>query len=478
MLLRSFARLILLLFVSAAGVVTAAPDPSSRPNVLLILTDQHSADVLSCAQGDRFLRTPHIDSLAARGVRFTRAYVANPICVPSRTALFTGRYPHETGVQNNDRHPVDPKRFPTLGTLFRRAGYDTGYVGKWHVPIPIADPEASGFDYTANLKNNGGDSDTPPAVAAFLARKRDRPFLLVASFVNPHNICEWARGNRLPDGEVGPPPPPEECPPAPANLAPPPDEPDAISLARRSYHANPQFPVGDFDAAKWRQYRWAYYRMVEKVDAGIGRALASLRESGQEENTLVVFTADHGDCQGAHGWNQKTVFNDESSRVPFIVSPPRARRVGTSDRLVQTGIDLLPTLCDYAGISVTPGLHGVSHRAAVEGTLPEPEPARFVVVSNHLVQGFPILGVKPAPAGRMLRTDRYKYCVYDQGRQRESLVDMRRDPGELVNLAANPDFAGVLAEHRRLLLDWSRATGDSAFSFVAANESGHLISRP
>jgi choline-sulfatase len=421
---------------------------------------------MSCAQGDRYLRTPHIDSLAAQGVRFTRAYVANPICIPSRTALFTGRLPHETGVQNNDRHPVDPKKFPTLGTLFRQAGYATGYVGKWHVPISITDVEAGGFEYTANIKNNGGDADTPPAIAAFLARKPNRPFFLVASFVNPHNICEWPRGQRLPDGEIGTPPPPEECPPAPANLAPPEDEPDAISLTRRAYHANPQFPVGDFDAAKWRQDRWAYYRMVEKVDAGIGLVLASLRASGQAENTLIVLSADHGDCQGAHGWNQKTAFNDESSRVPFIVCPPRHRQPATSDRLVQTGIDLLPTLCDYAGIPVASELHGVSVRASIEGRVASTNPRSFIVVSNHFVQGMPILGVKPTPAGRMLRTDRYKYCVYDQGARRESLIDMTRDPGEQRNLAGDAAFGAVLAEHRRLLFEWSRTTGDAAFPFI------------
>jgi choline-sulfatase len=454
-----------LLQLSLGLLAAAGAEP--RPNVLLILTDQHSADAMSCAQGDRYLRTPAIDRIAAQGVRFTRAYVANPICVPSRTALFTGRYPHETGVQNNDRHPVDPARFPTLGTYFRRAGYATGYVGKWHVPIPMTDPDVSGFEYTANLKNNGADDATPPAVAAFLARPYDRPFLLVASFINPHNICEWARGERLPDGEVGAPPPPADCPPAPANLAPPAGEPDAIAFARRSYHANPQFPVGGFDEAKWRQYRWAYYRMIEKVDAGIGLVLDALEKSGQAGNTLIVLTADHGDCQGAHGWNQKTVFNDESSRVPFLVRPPRALRTGVSDRPVQTGVDLLPTLCDYAGIAVPAGLHGVSHRAAVEGRAPAAEPDRFVVASNHLVQGLPILGVKPTPAGRMLRTARYKYCVYDQGERRESLVDMENDPGEMKNLAADPAFAGVLAAHRRLLRDWSRTTGDTTFPFLA-----------
>jgi len=440
-----------------------------RPNILLIITDQQSADAMSCAQGDRYLRTPHMDSLAARGMRFTRAYAANPICVPSRTAMLTGRYPHETGVQDNDRVPFNVRAFPTAGTLFRQAGYDTGYVGKWHLLISGKDPKLSGFDFAVNLKNNGADATTPSAVAEFLGRKRDRPFLLVASFVNPHNICEWARGDKLPDGPVGTPPPPQECPPGPASLAPSADEPDAIEFARRSYQANAQFPVGGFDVAKWRQYRWAYYRMIEQTDALIGRVLATLAASGHVRDTLVVLTSDHGDCQGAHGWSQKTVFYDESCRVPFIVSPPQVKHSGTSDRLVQTGIDLLPTLCDFAGIAPPAELPGLSQRPAAEGAITL-DPRRYIVASNHLVQGAPLAGIAMTPAGRMLRSARYKYCVYDQGKRRESLIDMEKDPCELVNLAADPAAAAVLDEHRAMLLEWSRTAGDTSFPFVSPQQ--------
>lgn len=454
-----FAVIIAVVFASASR---AAPAP--RPNILLLITDQQSADAMSCWQGDAYLKTPHMDSVAARGVMFTRAYAANPICVPSRTAMFTGRYPHETGVQNNERRPVDAKQFPTMGTYFRHAGYRTGYVGKWHVSIPLADVQAGGFDYTGNLKNNGGDAASPAAAAAFLRQGSAQPFLLVVSFVNPHNICEWARGQKLPDGDVGTPPPPEQCPPAPANLAAPRGEPEATEFARRAYHANPQFPVGTFDAAKWRQYRWAYYRMIEKVDAGIGQVLAALRENGHADNTLIVLTSDHGDSQGAHGWNQKTVLYDESARVPFLVAPPGGRAAAKSDWLVNTGVDLIPTLCDFAGMAKPASLPGHSARAAVEGR--RTDAPRYVVTSDHFVQGVPLAGVTLQPAGRMLRTAQYKYCVYDRGGRRESLVDMKADPGELTNLAADPKFRRVLDDHRRLLLDWSRTTGDKTFPFV------------
>lgn len=465
----STGRAAILATLALGSAAVAAPVP---PNILVIITDQQSADAMSCRIGHRFINTPNMDSLAAHGVFFTRAYSSNPICVPSRTSMFTGRFPCETGVQSNERVPFDPRAFPTLGTYFQRAGYDTGYVGKWHMFIPIDNPALSGFDYAANIQNGGGDAKTPAGVADFLGRKRDRPFLLVASFVNPHNIAEWSRGQPLPEGDIGPPPPPEECPPAPANLAPTAGESDTIAYVRKSYQSTWVFPVGRFDAARWRQYRWAYYRLVERSDALIGQVLASLAASGHADDTVIVFTADHGDAQGAHGWSQKTVFYEESVRVPFIVSAPGVKRALTSDRFVQTGPDLIPTLCDFAGIPKPPALPGLSLRATALGET-EPDPRRYVVASNHFMEGIPILGIWRKPAGRMLRSERYKYCVYDQGHDRESLYDLDKDPGELTNLAGVSADQTILNEHRAMLLDWAHAHHDAEFPFIAPVNSAN-----
>ena len=141
------------------------------------------------------------------------------------------------------------------------------------------------------------------------------------------------------------------------------------------------------------------------------------------------------------------------------------KRALTSDRFVQTGPDLIPTLCDFAGIPKPPALPGLSLRASAEGET-VPDPRRFVVASNHFMEGMPILGILRKPAGRMLRSERYKYCVYDQGHDRESLYDLDRDPGELTNLARNPADQAVLNEHRALLLEWSRAYHDTEFPLI------------
>ena len=173
----------------------------------------------------------------------------------------------------------------------------------------------------------------------------------MASFLNPHNICEWARRlagreQRLNCGEIGEPPPLDQLPPPPANLAPPKNEPDGMTLMRRAYQVEDGlFPVGKFTPEDWRKHRWGYYRMIEKVDAEIGQVLAPApgRPGGQHADRLHRRPRR---MRGAHGFNQKTVFYEESARVPLIVAWKGKTPGGTSDKLVNTGIDILPTMLD------------------------------------------------------------------------------------------------------------------------------------
>lgn len=437
-----------------------AAGQAQRPNILLIMTDQLSADAMSWVIGKKYLHTPVMDEIAAKGTIFTHAYAANPLCVPCRTSIFTGLYPHQTKVQTNaDITQVLAGKIKNMGTIFKDGGYDTGYIGKWHIAFPAKDASTHGFEFMRDIKNVGADNDIPAGVDEFLAIKREKPFLLVTSFVNPHNICEWPRDEKLPDGDVGTPPPAEHCPPLIANHAHMENEPELLPLMKRSFQSNRLFPVGAFDENKWRQYRWVYYRLIEKVDALIGSVMTSLRVSGQYDNTVVVFMSDHGDMQGAHGWSQKTVFFEESTRVPFIISEPGRRETSKNASLINTGVDILPTLCGYAGIALPASYPGRN----VKGAGPGPE---FIVVENKMIQGDPINGVKPEPSGRMVRSKQYKYCVYDLGEGSETLIDMENDPGEMVNLAGRPEYRKILEGHRRSLAEWSKATNDP---FTAAH---------
>ncbi len=451
-------------YVVGSGLQLSAQELEPKPNIILIITDQQSADAMSNRIGSQYLKTPNMDYLATHGISFTRAFCANPLCVPSRASMFTGRYPHQVGVQSNDDENLGNLGFQMMGTIFQKGGYETAYFGKWHIPYDLNNKNSHGFEWLSNNKSNGIDSLIPEDASRFLHQKHEKPFLMVASFVNPHNICEWARGQKLPDGEVGVPPGADGCPPLLANHAPSKNESDIVSLLRRSAHASPMFPVGNFDDTKWRQYRWAYYRMIEKVDDQIGKILEDLRSTGLDKNTVIVFLSDHGDSQGAHLLNQKTNFFEEVVNVPFIITLPGKSKPEVSNQLVQTGIDLIPTLCDYAGIKVPAELPGLSARMISSGG--ENSDRSFVVTSVKLIQGNPVNGVKPDPDGRMVRGGRYKYWIYSQGNQRESLFDTKTDPGEMVNLATDPQYKSILIEQRKLLEGWCKKYNDSFSQYL------------
>lgn len=430
----------------------AAPE---KPNVLVIITDQQQAGMLSCA-GNPWLKTPAMDSLAANGARFQRAYCVNPVCVPSRTGMFTGRTPARLGVEDNSA--TGKVRIPAaiheqgVGTAFSKAGYETAFAGKVHV---VGGVGKLGFNA---LDGGLGDAGTAAACAAFLKQAREKPFLLVASFVNPHDICYFGKGGnkggdeeneniahskanvaaamKHPDGVSEEEFFAKHCPPLPANFGPQQDAPDVL-----------RNEGGKWSNEHWRQYRWVYHRLTEQVDREIGQVLQALRKAGLEENTLVVFTSDHGDMAGSHQHRNKGRFYEESASVPFIVSLKGVTKPGLVDdkHLVSTGMDLIPTLCDFAGIKPPADLPGRSVRALVEGR--PPEEWRPYVVSE-------------TSGGRMVCSGRYKYCVYAKGERREQLVDLEKDPGEMKNLAADPAHADVLASHRQFLREWVATNQD------------------
>jgi arylsulfatase A-like enzyme len=423
-----------------------------RPNILIIMTDQQFADGMSCVMGKKYLNTPHMDSLAANGMRFTRAYSPNPLCVPMRTSMISGRYPHQTGVLANDKTPIDSAEIPTMGTIFKSAGYETGYFGKWHIHLK----GDKGFDKFEEREAQ----DNTKGVEKFLKQKHDKPFFAVASFLGPHEICQWARKQKIPGSPLDDIPPLEQRPPMRKNSTPPKSETDIMTHMRKSYQAHSLFPVGKYTEDDWRRLIWGYYRLIERVDGLVGNVMKALKESGQEKNTVVVFLSDHGDCHGAHRWNQKTVFYDESSRVPFIISRKGSTPTATSDLLVNTGVDLLPTICDFAGIKIPKDLPGLSMKEPALGKKPETK-REYVISQNHMVQCEEVDGKLLKPHGRMVRSDRYKYCLYSDGERRESLVDMKEDPDEMVNLASNPDFRATLQQHRTFLEDFAKKHKDA-----------------
>ena len=421
-----------------------------RPNILYIFTDQQSAGMMSCA-GNEDLSTPAMDSLAARGMRFEKAYCSYPLCTPSRAGMFTGRFPHEVGVNQNGVCIDEAFRDSELGRVLRRAGYDCAYGGKWHLPtVPFPNDEDHGFRKIAGFD----DRALPDACARFFNEKRANPFFLVASFDNPHNICEWGMEMALPWGEIGEPPSVEQCPALPANHAKTADEPDAVAMFRHDCHTRTGIGTWQTDE-EWRRRRWAYARITEKVDTRIGSVLKALEQAGLADDTLVIFSSDHGDQDGAHMLAHKRVLYEESVRVPLIVAGPGVQR-GAVDatHLVNNSTDFFATVCDYAAAKMPPDLSGHSLRPILEGHAPGSWPEYVVseVENEHLHK---------RARGRMVRTARFKYIAYERWRHREQLFDLPADPGETNNLAKAPDCREELQRHREHLREWCRRTSDS-----------------
>ncbi|MPV38153.1 sulfatase family protein [Georgenia subflava] len=420
-----------------------------RPNILLVTTDQHSGHMLSCA-GATHVATPNLDRLAAEGARFDRAYVTFPLCVPSRISMATGMHPHELGVHSNSpaREPERVRGPQSLAHLLGAAGYRTGHAGKWHATRPDADT-GDGFEWLREF----GDAGLVEAAGEFLADQvgAERPFFLVVSFDDPHTICEVARNQ---PSYYGPVPSADlaDAPNLPASFGRQPFEPEAL----RTEQAAAPFVYGTaaYTPEDWRRYRHHYARLVERADDRVGRLLAELDRTGLAESTVVVFTSDHGDGDAAHAWNQKTALYEEVVRVPLLVRWPGQVPAGTvAPTPVSVGLDLLPTLCDAAGVGPPSGLAGSS----LLGTLADGARAG----GDHVVVETTFVGSdRPSTHGRALVGSRYKYVVYGWGRYREQLFDLVEDPGEMVNLAVESRHAGLLEDCRRRLLDWCLATGD------------------
>lgn len=445
-----------------AGVVQAAtPD---RPNVLLILTDQQFADAMSCA-GNEYVKTPVMDGIAERGIRFEKAYCSYPLCTPSRSHMFTG-------VQGEKKRR-NLSDYECIGLTMKKAGYDTGYTGKWHIKTRITEQDWSGFDFLAETRGPRSDPRLAKPCREFISKKRDKPFFLVASYHNPHDICSVARvlsGNSVEreynpekpglyyNGPIGTFPPAEKCPPLPKNFHIPENESEIIRQHQREPKAAAVFPTIHWkDHGKWRQYLWAYYRMCEMVDAEIGKVITALKDTGQLDNTLIIFAADHGDGLAAHQWNQKQVLYDETTRVPFIISHPKTLPQNKVDKttLVNTGLDMATTIFNAAGVKPNTNQFGQPLYDICTG---KSDARHDYIVSETILRT--LSPKEKLYHGRMVRTPKYKYVVFDSGDQPEMLFDMDKDLGELNNLAPNPKYASEIIRHRNLLKQWIKKNNE------------------
>lgn len=454
-----------LLTVCLGMVFAKAQD--KRPNVLLLMSDDLAA-TLAC-YGHPQARTPNLDALAARGVRFNRAYCQFPHCNPSRSSMMTGLRPNTTRVTNNeDNLYTNLPGVLTLPRHFRDQGYATARCGKiFHLGVPsglesMDDPLA--WDFGTPFKNEQpypkkresevkvqagkkkglawqeipGDDDllcdgafAATAIEWLEKRNPEKPFFLAVGFHRPHLplVAPAKYFDLYPFESI-------TLPEAPAD-----DEADIPLPARNG--SVPGYTLSATPEQRRAAIR-AYLACVSYVDAQAGRLLETLKRLGLEQNTIIVFASDHGWHLGEHGlWHKRSLF-EESARVPFLVAAPGMGGNGrASDSLVEL-VDVFPTLCDLCGVPPPKGLEGLSLRPVLQ------EP-------SHVLHGAAFTQARRGPNaenwGRTVRTERWRCTEWDGGKNGVELYDHASDPQEYTNLAGDPRHAETLRELRTLLAE-------------------------
>jgi choline-sulfatase len=416
--------------VGCSLVATAAPASPNGYNVLFLMTDEHTPKVLGC-YGDTLVKTPALDSLAAKGVRFTAAYCQNPICVPSRVSLVSGRMPchlNAFGFRNTDNQKYEG--ITTLSDVFVQAGYRTAWFGKAHWGNPRfqevgtwqskLDVNPDGTEKIGRLPQQSEISNWPveknrehltaDEAIAFLDRQKNSKFFLGVSFSKPHfPFTIQEKYYDLYKGKVSPPHATKELI----------DELPAISKEERKRYKHGQATTQEILRAKA-----LYYGMVTYVDEEFGRILKKLDDLGLRDKTIIIYTADHGEMLGNRGIWYKNSFYDGSASIPFIWSFPKELPEGKVIGAPAMNMDIFPTLCDLCNLPKPDGLEGKSLLPVMKGAS---DGAERYSLSESYRDGF---------AGRMIRTAKWKYFFYKNGE--EYLYDMQADPGEERNLIKDP----------------------------------------
>ena len=450
----------LLLWGSFVGRTVAAD--VSKPNVLFLICDDLNCD-LGC-YGHPLVQSPNIDQLAARGVRFEHACCQYPLCGPSRASLMTGLYPDQTLIRRNVIHLRE--RLPdvkTMSQMFRDADYFATRIGKiYHYQVPAhigtgGHDDPFSWDHTINpigrdkfeedlifslrpghfggtlswLSAEGTNEEQTDGVAATEAcqlleqyAETDEAFFLAVGLYRPHTpyVAPKKFFDLYPLEKI-------RVPEVPAGYLDTLPKPAAKSLTDKKEQVN----LAD-DLA--RQAIQAYYASITFADAQLGRILDTLQQTGLADNTIVLFTSDHGYHMGEHGHYQKRTLFDNAAQVPLIVVGPGVEAKGQSTTAPTEMVDFYPTLAELSGLTVPRYVAGVSFASVLRDTAARHRQTALTQLSG----------------GYSIRTERYRYSAWgEKGAKGNELYDHESDPDELVNLASDPDYACQVAELSELL---------------------------
>jgi arylsulfatase A-like enzyme len=430
--------------------------PASPANVVLLVIDDTRWDSIGAA-GNRIVRTPRLDRLAADGIRFAQARVTTSICMVSRATLLTGQYMSRHGIDRFGK-PLTPDAFAeTYAGLLRTAGYWTGYVGKYDV----GEPRPADFDVVRAyhgrhwLDGPGGErvhvteQNTRDAVDFLQARPRDKPFLLSVGFFAPH-AEDTAKEQYLPQDWSAAAYRGVTVPPSPLGGA-------------KFLQALPPFLSAEANEGrirfKWRfdtperyqEYMIRYYRLITEVDAAVGRLVDELKAQGVYDNTLIVFIGDNGYFHGDRGLADKWYPYEQALRVPLIVRDPRlsARRRGTTSDRLALNLDIAPTIVSAAGLSVPDRMQGRDLSPLYLGGRPP-------VWRDEFFYEHPTITSRDRiPSSQAVVRRDWKYVSWPEFGY-EQLFDLKKDAQELNNLADQPAHAERRAGMQRKLEEWRR----------------------
>ena len=411
---------------------------TSRPNLLYIFADQMRGMDMHCA-GNTQLYTPNLDRLAEQGMRLTHAYANTPVCTASRAMLLTGLYPAANRVVANDL-PLSTE-LPSLGEMFRSAGYRTGYIGKWHLDgVPRSKwtppgPRRHGFEYWAAyncshdyfradkyyrdlpvaIRMEGYEPEVQTNLALdFLATVDERPFCLMLSWGPPHDPYPLV---------------PEVFK----------DQYDPTTITLRpnvsAVHADAAPLARDWET---RETIANYYAAITALDYQLGRILDFLDETGLAGDTIVVFTSDHGDMLWSHGRMKKQQPWEESIHIPFLIRWPNEIQAGTTSDALFGMIDHLPTLLSLCSIEASARLQGTDLAPTLLGLEQTPPSSLFLMDMVRMDESH----MQNLDEWRGLRTRRYTYARWVDGRP-WLLYDNENDPYQLINLVDDLEYASV-----------------------------------
>ena len=440
----------------AASAVAAAP--AKRRNVIFILSDDHRYDAMGFLKAQPWLRTPQMDRMASEGVHFKNAFVTTALCSPSRASVLTGVYAHRHRiVDNNTPIPAGTTFFPTY---LQKAGYKTGFFGKWHMGAETDVPKP-GFDQWVSFRGQGTylpspnglnvngkkvqqkgyitDELTDYAVEWMRALPKGQPYFLYLSHKAVHAEFQPAKRHEgmYKDAKFVYPPTMA----ADGEMAQ--NRPTWVKNQRNSWHGVDYPYHSTLDIA---DYYKRYAETLMAVDESIGRVFDALKARGELDSTLVIYMGDNGFAFGEHGLIDKRTAYEESMRVPLLARCPELFGGGKTVKEVVAGIDIMPTVLAAAGAAGPKGLDGMNWLPLVQG---QAAPWRKELLYEYYWErNFP-----QTPTMHALRGERYKFIRYQGIWDTDELYDMQEDPLESRNLIADPRLADVVKQMRERLFD-------------------------